>query len=68
MHLESLENQVVKINGANINFSKDETIHTENSYKYSLEEFEDLISDFYELNKYWTDDSDNFAVCYFRAK
>ncbi|MGI9533697.1 MAG: L-histidine N(alpha)-methyltransferase, partial [Thermodesulfobacteriota bacterium] len=68
MHLMSLEDQEVRLNGTNINFRKNETIHTENSYKFSVEEFETLIGDFYSLKNYWTDNSENFAVCFFEAK
>ena len=68
MHLKSLEDQQVKVNGTNINFRKNETIHTENSYKYSVEEFESLIGGFYDLKFYWTDNLRNFAVCFFEAK
>ena len=68
MHLKSLEDQFVRLNGTNIEFRKDETIHTENSYKYSVKEFESLIDEFYKLKNYWTDKLENFAVCFFEAK
>ncbi|PCI36756.1 MAG: L-histidine N(alpha)-methyltransferase [Rhodospirillaceae bacterium] len=42
MHLVSLRAQTVSLGGANIAFTKGETIHTENSYKYSTSEFQDL--------------------------
>ena len=61
---------IVKAKGnhpASISFEKDETIHTENSYKYSIEEFEDLISEFYFLKNVWSDPDNKFAVCYFEA-
>ena len=67
MHLQSLEQQSVRLNGTSISFEKDETIHTENSYKYSIEEFEDLISEFYFLKNVWSDPDNKFAVCYFEA-
>ena len=37
MHLASLKRQKVKVAGETIDFRAGETIHTENSYKYSLE-------------------------------
>jgi dimethylhistidine N-methyltransferase len=37
MHLASRKRQKVKVNGATIDFRAGETIHTENSYKYSVE-------------------------------
>ena len=67
MHLISLENQVVSLNGTDISFRKNETIHTENSYKFSVEQFEDLIKGFYTLKNCWTDRSKKFAVCYFES-
>jgi len=68
MHLQSLEDQSVRLNGTSIAFKKDETIHTENSYKYSIEEFEEMIKDFYRLIEVWSDSDNKFAVCYFEAK
>ena len=37
MHLASLRRQKVKVNGTTIDFRAGETIHTENSYKYTIE-------------------------------
>ncbi|MFZ2081307.1 MAG: L-histidine N(alpha)-methyltransferase [Xanthobacteraceae bacterium] len=42
MHLASLKRQKVRVNGKTINFRLGETIHTENSYKYTLESFQAL--------------------------
>lgn len=42
MHLESQRAQTVSLGGARIAFTQGETIHTENSYKYSVGEFQDL--------------------------
>ncbi|MDA1100319.1 MAG: L-histidine N(alpha)-methyltransferase [Proteobacteria bacterium] len=42
MHLVSLHAQVVALGGQSISFAEGETIHTENSYKYSVPEFQDL--------------------------
>jgi dimethylhistidine N-methyltransferase len=39
MHLASTKRQKVKVNGATIAFRAGETIHTENSYKYTLGSF-----------------------------
>jgi dimethylhistidine N-methyltransferase len=39
MHLASLKRQKVKVCGESIDFRVGETIHTENSYKYSVESF-----------------------------
>lgn len=42
MHLESLINQKIDILGTSIFLKKGETIHTENSYKYSITNFKKL--------------------------
>jgi len=39
MHLVSARRQTVKVNGALVQFRAGETIHTENSYKYTLSSF-----------------------------
>ncbi|NBC27299.1 MAG: L-histidine N(alpha)-methyltransferase [Bacteroidetes bacterium] len=65
MHLESLADQSVKINGDLVSFKKGETIHTENSHKYSVEEFEEIAGDYFERRKTWTDKRDYFSVHYF---
>lgn len=44
MHLESLKAQEIRIGGHSIRFRRGETIHTENSYKYSVREFQDLAA------------------------
>jgi L-histidine Nalpha-methyltransferase len=42
MHLASIQRQTVRINGAAIDFGAGETIHTENSYKYTVKSFRSL--------------------------
>lgn len=42
MHLASTKRQQVRINGATIDFGSGETIHTENSYKYTVGTFQAL--------------------------
>ena len=44
MHLVSQRDQVARIAGKNIRFTRNETIHTENSYKYTLKDFAALAS------------------------
>ena len=39
MHLVSLARQKVRVCGKSIEFRRGETIHTENSYKYTVELF-----------------------------
>ncbi|MBN2732867.1 MAG: L-histidine N(alpha)-methyltransferase [Balneolaceae bacterium] len=64
MHLVSVQNQTVHISGKSIPFKKGETIHTENSYKYSPDDFKMLVSDWFEVEKIWTDDDDLFSLQY----
>ncbi len=68
MHLESLSKQDVNVDGDNITFREEETILTEYSYKYSIEDFEELISDSYTLEKVWTDKENKFGILYFNVK
>ncbi len=42
MHLASTRRQKVRLSGTTINFRAGETIHTENSYKYTVESFQAL--------------------------
>jgi dimethylhistidine N-methyltransferase len=42
MHLASTKRQKVRVNGATVDFRAGETIHTENSYKYTIESFQAL--------------------------
>jgi uncharacterized SAM-dependent methyltransferase len=45
MHLESVREQVVTIDGQARRFRPGERIHTENSYKYAPAEFEAILAD-----------------------
>ena len=42
MHLASTRRQKVRVNGTTVDFRAGETIHTENSYKYTIESFQAL--------------------------
>ncbi len=42
MHLVSTRPQKARINGVDVHFASGETIHTENSYKYTIESFQAL--------------------------
>jgi len=69
MHLISLEDQSVRLNGTSVHFKEGESIHTENSYKYSLEEFQSLgqRSGWRPVHA-WTDPEELFSVHYFKAQ
>jgi len=65
MHLESLRDQKVQINGQQASFKEGETIHTENSHKYTIQEFEKLTGENFSRIKTWTDSRDYFSVHFF---
>jgi uncharacterized SAM-dependent methyltransferase len=51
------------IDGQEFRFDEGETIHTENSYKYSIEEFQDLARHAgYRAIRVWTDPDALFSV------
>ena len=63
MHLESLAAQSVTVAGRTFAFRAGETIHTENSYKYTVESFRALAEDAgWRPMATWTDANDYFAV------
>ena len=54
MHLVSKKDHSIKLLNQNIFFEDGETIHTENSYKYSINQFVELISGAgYKLIKFY---------------
>ena len=68
MHLVSEEAQTVQAAGASIAFEKDESIHTECSYKYTVEEFQAVArAANFEAEAVWTDEKNWFSLQYFRA-
>jgi dimethylhistidine N-methyltransferase len=65
MYLVSTRNQSVNIGqlGLVLSFEANEAIHTENSYKYSLEEIEALASAAgFEVEQQWLDSERRFSV------
>lgn len=68
MHLVSQHEQTVSIGEEDIHFDEGESIHTENSYKYSLDEFEELVSEWYNVEKIWTDENEYFSIQYLSKK
>ncbi len=69
MHLVSDTPQTVRINGSAISFRKGETLHTENSYKYTLDDFRSLVeSAGYTLQKSWLDEARLFSVHFLAAR
>jgi len=65
MHLVSKQDQVVKLGDTRIGFKRGETIHTENSYKYTPERFREVTQDAgFEIRSSWYDKQDLFGVHY----
>ncbi len=65
MHLVSRREQTVPVDGETIAFSIGESIHTENSYKFSVEEFQGLAASCgFEPIRVWTDPERLFSLHY----
>jgi dimethylhistidine N-methyltransferase len=63
MHLASLKRQRVRVCGECIDFRAGETIHSENSYKYSIESFGALARGAgWTMVAMWTDTDNYFSV------
>jgi uncharacterized SAM-dependent methyltransferase len=63
MHLVSLADQNVRIRGRRFRFHTGETIHTENSYKYSIPELQQLaVSADWTPQCVWTDKNNLLSV------
>ena len=68
MHLESCTDQTVWIGDHAFDFEAGETIHTENSYKFSPDEFQALAqSAGFDHVQSWSDPEDLFGVMLFRV-
>jgi dimethylhistidine N-methyltransferase len=67
LYLKSLADQSATIAGRRFDFAEGELIHTENSYKYAVDEFRDLAlrAGFAPVHT-WTDRNQLFSVHYFR--
>lgn len=66
MHLSSTVDQTIRVQGEKFFFHKHETIHTENSYKYTISNFQSLTNHAgFESVKSWTDPEHLFCVHYF---
>jgi len=68
MHLVSNKNQLISVNGQQFRIHQNESIHTENSYKYSIEEIHRLaaLAGFSPV-KTWLDSDNLFSVHYLQV-
>jgi dimethylhistidine N-methyltransferase len=65
MHLVSQTHQTVQIGDESFEFESDDSIHTENSYKYTPERFRELSAEAgFRPRETWTDDEEYFSVWY----
>ena len=63
MHLVSLKDQIVHLDNVAIPFAKGESIWTESSYKFSLDEFEQVVDTAgFRVEHVWTDEQQWFSV------
>ncbi|SAL52779.1 methyltransferase [Caballeronia peredens] len=63
MHLVSLRRQTVRVAGHDFRFDEGETIHTENSYKFTVEGFQDIATAAgFRPGPVWVDDACLFSV------
>jgi len=63
MHLESCREQTVHVAGHAIQFTAGETIHTENSYKHTVEGFAVLAEQAgWRVHRVWTDPAHLFSI------
>lgn len=68
MHVESAIEQQVRVGAHSFRFAAGERLHTENSYKYSVEGFAALAAQAgWKLAEVWTDERRWFAEMYFEA-
>jgi len=67
MYLISECKQEVKINDKVIYFDENESILTEISIKYNIDEFKVLVKDFFDVEKVWTDIDNKFGVLFLKV-
>ena len=69
MYLVSDREQTVTVGDATFFFDAGEVIHTENSHKYGVEQFQELAQSVgFEPVKVWVDEDDLFSVHFLRAE
>ncbi|MEM8772140.1 MAG: L-histidine N(alpha)-methyltransferase [Pseudomonadota bacterium] len=67
MHLRARRETQIIIDGQAFNFAEGETLHTENSHKYSVNRLKALFAETpWSLERLWTDEREWFAACLLR--
>ena len=65
MHLVSLRDQIVHLDNATIPFARGESTWTESSYKFNLDEFQQMAAAAgFKVEQVWTDEKQWFSVQY----
>lgn len=68
-YLYSILEQTVRLNGQAFGFEKGEAVHTENSHKYGIDEFQALARDAgFEPRKVWIDAGQLFSIHYLEVR
>lgn len=68
IYIRSLVDQEISVCGQQVEFEKSERIHTENSHKYSISEFQELAAlAGWTSEHVWTDAEHLFSIHYLRA-
>ncbi len=68
MRLLANQDHSVQIAGESFQLLEKEYIHTENSHKYSLEEFEEVAYPWFNVVKVWTDKDQYFSLQYLEPR
>lgn len=64
MHLRARRAATITLEGARFDFAEGETLHTENSHKYTLERFKSLVAPTpWRFEAVWTDPKGWYAAC-----
>ncbi|WP_425410616.1 L-histidine N(alpha)-methyltransferase [Hyphococcus sp.] len=64
MHLRARRKTSIALDGQNFVFEAGESLHTENSHKFTIEKFENLVNATpWRLEKHWTDANHWYAAC-----
>jgi dimethylhistidine N-methyltransferase len=62
MHLRSRIRQSIRVADVRFDFKRGETIHTENSHKFTIDGFAELAEPWFTQDHVWTDDNQWFSL------